>query len=350
MNPDLPEPELAEAIAEAVRKNARRRLPIESVLAAAAQVDRTAAVAVDWRRRVLAAITMLADDGVLSLPRTRTDRRADPPLPAYVTRCETPKEEAATRRPVVWHADLGWAALGDELGQWSTGERKCLTLVNAWLPRRRGVIVPIRERSLDITGDDKALETWIFGTLFRPGRLTLELLECEPCWPPVERRVFGDGPWLVVENYTTYVSLARRATELGFTGQVIWGSGNQVRTRLRTLAASGERPGTCWYFGDIDAGGFRIARSAWVCADEVGLGELRPAAGLYRIALDRGRRQRTGRSPRMSDETVTWVRSWLGETLGGSCLAIAQSGERIVQENVGAEVLATTLLQNWFDA
>ncbi|WP_166462637.1 Wadjet anti-phage system protein JetD domain-containing protein [Amycolatopsis acidicola] len=312
------------------------------MLKAAAAVDHTAAVSVHWRRRVLSALTSLAEAKMITLPRTRIDRSAEPPLPAYVTRRETLPQQGKSRRPIIWHADLGWAALGDERGEWTTTERTCLELVNAWLPRRRGVVVPIRERSLDITGDDKQLESWLFGTLFRPGRLTLELLECEPCWPPVERRIFGDGPWLVVENYTTYVSLGRRASELSFGGQLIWGAGNQVGTRLRTLAANGERPLRCWYFGDVDAGGFRIARSAWQCVAELASVDLRPAAGLYRLALEHGKRRLVRRAPRMSADTAAWAGAWLGQRLGESCLDVVRSGGRIVQENVGTEVLATT--------
>ncbi|MGC7098304.1 Wadjet anti-phage system protein JetD domain-containing protein [Amycolatopsis lurida] len=345
-----PEPALTGAIAEAVREYGPRRVPLEVVLSAAAKVDHSAAVSVDWRRRVLTAITSLADEGMIDLPKTRTDRRADPPLPAYVTRRRAPSEQAETLASIVWHAELGWAALGDERGEWSTAERSCLALVNSWLPRRRGVVVPIRERSLDITGDDKALETWLFGSLFRPGRLTLELLECEQCWPPVHRRILGDSDtWLVIENYTTYISLSRRAAELGFDGQIIWGAGNQVRTRLRTLAACGERPLECWYFGDVDAGGFRIARSAWQCVRDLGFEELRPAKGLYSLAIEYGKRRPSGRTPRMSGATAAWVWDWLDESLGDVCLAVARSGERVVQENVGVEVLAATALSDWFN-
>ncbi|HYB37040.1 MAG TPA: hypothetical protein VEF72_15670 [Mycobacterium sp.] len=41
--------------------------------------------------------------------------------------------------------------------------------------------IPMRERSLDIFGDEKLLETRINGPLFRPGRLTFALLETYPC-------------------------------------------------------------------------------------------------------------------------------------------------------------------------
>ncbi|MGV7524135.1 hypothetical protein PJM24_28935, partial [Mycobacterium kansasii] len=78
----------------------------------------------------------------------------------------------------------------------------------------------MRERSLDIFGDEKLLETRINGPLFAPGRLTLPLLETYPCWPPVNQIVSGHGDWLIVENFTTYHSISIRANQIGFDGRL----------------------------------------------------------------------------------------------------------------------------------
>jgi hypothetical protein len=222
--------------------------------------------------------------------------------------------------------------------------------VNAWLPRRRGVVVPLRERSLEIFGDEKELETWVFGPLFTPDRLTLALLECEPCWPPVEQRVFGPADWLIVENYTTYVSIGRAAQRHDFGGRIIWGSGLQVGTRLMALAAAGERPPRCWYFGDIDTGGFQAARLAATRADELGFGAVEPARGLYRLAITLGHDRRMTGARASGKELTQWIRSWLGEPLADTAVAVVSHGQRIVQENVGTEVLQTgKTLSEWLD-
>jgi hypothetical protein len=71
-----------------------------------------------------------------------------------------------------------------------------------WLARRRDVLVPVRERSLDVFGDEKVLERLLAEPLFAADRLTMTQLRAYPCWPPVEQMVFGDAEWLVVENYT----------------------------------------------------------------------------------------------------------------------------------------------------
>jgi hypothetical protein len=342
------EPAIAEALARAVAEFRVRRVPLKPVLlVAAASVDRTAAVSVGWRARVLAALTDLAEAGVVTLSKATLDSDV-PPLPKFVTRRAEPARSRAPVAAVVWHLELSWVDDLDRAGELGVAERRFLTAVNAWLPRRRGVVVPMRERSLEIFSDEKELERWVLGPLFGPGRLSVEELDCFPCWPPVEQTVLGDGDWLVIENYTTYVSVSRRAADLGFTGRIVWGSGNQVGTRLSALATTGAtRPARCWYFGDVDAGGFRVARLAVARAAELGLGQVMPARGLYGLAVRHGIRREVGRG---SGETVEWARCWLGGELGERAAEILRAGERIVQEHVGTEVLGETGLVDWFEA
>ena len=331
---------MAAAIAGAVAGYRIRTVPIAVVLAAAASVDHTAASMVGWRARVADAVGELVAAGVVAVPRTRFDRTASPPLPAYVTRPAAALPDGP-RGPVVWHAELSWAAQAADAGLLSAGERRFLAQVNRWLPFRRGVVVPLRERSLDVFGDEKALERRLLGPLFGPGRLSMDFLECEPVWPPVHQQVFGPGAWLLVENYTTYVSLSRCGAGSGFGGRVVWGSGTQVGTRLAALAlATGApAPPALWYFGDIDAGGFRVARTAARRVAELHFPPLEPARPLYALAVERGRRQPDPDSPAAAD-VAEWAARWVGGPTGHTVAALVAAGERIVQETVGAEVLA----------
>ncbi len=335
-----PEPELAAAIAAAVGASRTRRLQLPAVLSAAAAVDRTAAASVGWRARVLAALQSLRAGGVIDWPTTRFDTSASPHLPLYVTRPAAVSEPAVAEVSPVWHHELAWAAVAMELGALSSAERRALIAVNEWIPKRTTLVVPMRERSLEVFGDEKVLESLVLGPLFGPGRLTLAGLACEACWPPVEQTVLGTGDdWLLVENYTTYVSISRRAAQIGFDGRIVWASGNQVGTRLATLALADLVPKQAWYFGDIDAGGFRVARSAVTRASELGLGELTPARPLYRLAVEHGARRPTDTAPARA-EALAWIHDWLGGELGEICAAIATAGDRIVQETVGTALLA----------
>jgi hypothetical protein len=330
---------LATALAEAIAAAPRRRVPLATLLAAAAAVDHSGAAAVGWRARVAAAIDELADAGVIELPRTRWDTSTTPPLPAYVTKPAT-ATSAAPVEAVVWHVELGWAAQLDASGQLAELDRRFLALVNTWLRRRGTRVVPQRERSFDICGDEKALDRIVFTPLFGPGRLTYDMLRCEPCWPPVHQEILGNGPWLVVENWTTFRTLAATARSYGWTGRLIWGAGNQVGTRLISLAATEPAPADgVYYFGDIDTAGFRIARMAAARAQEYGLGALEPARELYLTCCDAGTPRATPYPAGV--ELQGWLRGWLGGQLGERIAGIVADGGRIVQETIGVEFLAT---------
>lgn len=343
-----PDPPLAQAIWKVIDSHPARRVPLSVVQKAAAAVDNTGAASVGWRERILAAITHLRDAGRIELPKTRLDTSGIPPLPLYVTR-PAAQQAPRTQTPVpVWHSELAWAAALSEQQALGDADQRFLGAINAWLSKRRGTAVPLRERSLEIFGDEKLLETRASGPLFAPGRLSLNLLETYLCWPPVERADLGPGDWLLVENYTTYHSLARRARELGFDGQIIWGAGNGVTTRLGALATQASRPPQLYYFGDIDAGGFRIARMAAARAEALQLPQLVAAQGLYALTNAHGapRADTNVRAPRPA--VLAWARDWLAAPLGDAVADLIAARKRIVQETVGTELLDATVLADWF--
>lgn len=343
-----PDPPLAQAIWHAIESHPQRRVPLVVVQKAAAAVDNTGAASVGWRERILTAVTHLRDAGRIELPKTRLDATGIPPLPLYVTRAAD-RQAPRTRTPApVWHFELAWAAALSEQHALSDADQRFLGAINAWLSKRRGATVPLRERSLEIFGDEKLLETRVSGPLFAPGRLTLDLLETYLCWPPVERVNLGPGDWLLVENFTTYHSIATRAQELGFDGQVIWGAGNGVTTRLAALATEPTLPPRLYYFGDIDAGGFRIARMAATRAATLQLPQLLAAHGLYSLTEKHGVPRADTNARRPSPDMLVWTQNWLTEPLNGSVAALLAAKQRIVQETVGAELLAATTLADWF--
>lgn len=338
---------LAAAIQADLESHPNVRVPVHRVLVAAAAVDRTAAATVGWRSRVLDAIADLVERGAIRLPKTSWDRTASPALPAYVEKITAaPEGRSVTSRPV-WHADMSWAARLSDRGELGETDRRRLTAVNAWLPTRTGTTVPMRERSLDIFDDEKVLDTVVLGPMFAPGRLTWQLLEMFPCWPPVDQTILGDTDWLVIENYTTYRSIARRAGEMDFDGRIIWGSGNQVSTRLSALSEA-PKPQRCWYFGDIDAGGFRVAKTAARRAELLELPALTPARGLYRLALAHGKQHEDEPKRLAGDTALEWIRSWAGGALGDELATVVERRRRIVQEYVGQVVLAATSTDSWF--
>lgn len=338
--PASPDDAVHAAIAVAVRGHRTRKVPITVILAAASSVDRSAASDAGWRRRVRSSIDRLAADGDVELPKTRWDRRTEPALPDYVLRPAPPHDYPEPAAPIVWHADLGWVPDAETVRPFTATERRLLVALNRWLPRRTGIVVPIRERSLLLLGDEKALEQMRrTSRLFADGYLTLSSLDCELCWPPVDHTVLGDGPWLVVENWTTYSTLTRAAVRDGWDGCLVYGSGMQVTTRIAALAEQRPAPASLLYFGDVDATGFSIARTAAATVHDLGLPPLRPALGMYRLLLERRIDRRANANANV--DLIDWARAWLDGDLGDEVALLLAERVMVVQEAVGWETFAS---------
>lgn len=83
-------------------------------------------------------------------------------------------------------------------------------------------------------------------------------------------------------------------------------------------------------------------------AEEVGLPELQPARGLYRLLLDHGkaRPDEKARDPKQS--MLEWAQQWFGDPLGPAVTGCLALRNRIVQEGVGTEILQSMQFGDWF--
>jgi hypothetical protein len=315
----------------------RSRVPLEALRATAADADVSTVADVRARGRLASAIAELAEAGIVKLPVAPRlwDRLADPPLPTWVQRPPIPRPAAPEARPTVWHAELAWVATLERAGRLSDGDFDLLSAVNAFLARGGPTVdVPLRERSLELLGDEKALDGWRRHRLFGGGRLSLTLLGCYVTHPPVEYHEIDAAPaapWLIVENWTTYDSIVR-SQPVGV-ARVVFGGGRQLDTRLAAIADADPQPSALVYYGDIDPAGLSIPLAAGRRAIDLGLPPLQPAAGLYRYLLDVGRRRRTRGRPDAA--LAHQVPGWLGEQLGADVLAVMHAGHRVPQEGTG---------------
>ncbi|MCK9926690.1 DUF2220 domain-containing protein [Frankia sp. Mgl5] len=330
---------LAAAMESVVQDAPGVRVQADALIRAATAIDHSGPGSPDWRARVAGAIEELVAAGLVECPKTKAgwDRRTLPELPHWVRRSAPPvAAPRMTAKP--WHHLLHWVPTVDSERRLSSAERGLLDAVNRWLPAAdQAPVVPMRERSWGLLGDDKALEKLRSGRLFVPGRLTLELLRCRSTWPPVQQRVLGAGTWLIVENWSTFESLCTVAEADGFDGRIIFGSGNQVGTRLAALADKGDTPASpVLYFGDIDVGGIRAARLAVTTAQGAGWPAIRPCRPLYELALASPHRLRV--QPASAD-TVSWTTAWIAGELGQQVAMCLTRGEAVRQEAVGLEIL-----------
>ena len=331
---------LAERLGEELIAVAGRRKRILATECDAALLEVDPTLEWDPGRRTQLATTLdeLQEAGVLRFS-VKRDRTARPELPAFVTLAdEAPPAEVAEDRYVVWRPELAWA---HELAL-SSGELDALGAVQAFVRDRAGApVVPHRERSLELFGDEKRLDRLIRGRLFEAGRLSMDLLACQWTPPPIPVAALpglstsGDPVVLVSENAAGYHSLL--ATAGPPITHVAYGGGGQFALSVAGLAELA--PARVLYFGDLDAEGLAIPQRAIAAAERAGLPAPEPSIELWSALCDLA--ERYGQNARDVPEDVAielcaWVRD---DTLAARMAEVLISGLRVAQEAVGLEYL-----------
>lgn len=155
-------------------------------------------------------------------------------------------------------------------------------------------IVPIKERSLELFGDEKRLDELLGSALFREGRLCERRdLRCEVIGVPLGwKRGPADAapkPLIVIENAATWQSFCRWNAERACFSAVVYGDGNRFIDGVRYLAdifleLGGHR--RALYFGDLDPQGLRIPQQASQNAERRELPRIEPHLPSYRRLLE----------------------------------------------------------------
>jgi Protein of unknown function C-terminus (DUF2399) len=279
------------------------------------------------------AIAELHAAELIELPSAQSyDRNETPPLPRFIG---LPRSEDDPRPlpPVVWHPALFWVPQS----HLSRTQEKTLQLVNRWLYRNRDeLVVPSRERSLEIFGDEKALDRLIGTGLFGPGRLGFSTLRCRRVAPPLHWERCGNGDLLlVVENSDTFDSVLTvlRDRDYHRVGLVAWGAGTGFEASVLSIGRVVPPIVEVRYFGDLDENGLRVPLNAGALAESHGLPTIRPASGLYTAMLRLGVPQPGQR--KVSAEAATHLASWLDQDHQGTAMQLLTVGDRIAQEAVG---------------
>ena len=205
------------------------------------------------------------------------------------------------------------------------------------------LIVPIKERSLEIFGDEKRLDALQSTSLFRNGRLNLEHdLQCEIIGEPLGWRrgpmEAAAQPIIVIENAATWQSYCRLNSERKLFSAVVYGCGNRFADGTRYLAdIFAELGGTrrIYYFGDLDPQGLLIPQEASTHTQAVGWPAVEPHLWSYRELLKLGKDH--GQSWEGEPPSSTLC-DWLGECAEPARQVFASS-QRLAQEHVGWEFL-----------
>lgn len=270
------------------------------------------------------------------------------PLAAETRWCEAfgfvapSDEEARQMREFAWEPQLAFiptAGVGLAFAE--------LRRLNDFFRFRKNetALVPIKERSLQIFGDEKRLDALLASTLFREGRLDLARdLRCEVIGAPLAWKrgplAAARQPVIVIENAATWHSYARWNSERSLFSAVVYGGGNSFVDGVRYFAdlceeLGGARP--VLYFGDLDPAGLLIPHRANAAARAAGLPAIEPHLWSYRRLLELG----ASRDQTLAGEAPADARcDWLGE-LAEPARELFARKQRLAQELVGWEFLRT---------
>lgn len=239
-----------------------------------------------------------------------------------------------------WHQELAFA-IGERAGP----RRDTLLAIDRWLKTSRDTAVraPPKERSLEITGDEKRLDQWLSGHSYFQGRLSFFSLRCEAAPLPIPTEI-GRNPQnkslLVVENADTFHSFVKWNQEHDVLAAIAYGAGGNDRALAYHegyLDLILQRTGAVriLYFGDIDPAGLEIPTGANRRRRLLYLPPIEPATELYRWLLDNGR-------PASGDDKRTLspdAAAWIGELAPRIAPLLAEQ-MRIAQEWLGSTALA----------
>ena len=291
------------------------------------------------RQQLADLLQQLAEEGLLRLPKATNRRAYDHSerisLPRYASRNILQPLPKATR---VWRPELLFA--NEVPDTW----HDTLSLIQEWL-RSGGTKAPpiaLRERSVEIFGDEKYVDGLLGTQLFWPGRLSLNLLHCYlPSVPICVEAIQANGqkrPLLVLENLTTFDTLRRWNAQYQYYSAVAYGGGTAFVSSCGSLSSylAGEGcSGQLLYFGDVDPKGLWIPVRA---SREIGKA-IQADEGLYTLLF-----QKALRKPSVQRESLVYdpaLLDWLPAALREPASQYFDSGRRLPQELISFHDLRT---------
>jgi len=322
----------------------RRRIGHDEIWRAFGEAFRDRPPGVEGRRWLLAALEELEQERMLRIPSSRSrrwDRAFLPHVPISVdlsSPVEQPRDESWRMEP--WPIEMSWVP---DLVRPTEEHLRFLRAVRTGL--REGRLrepVPLRHRSLQLTGDEKRLERYMATSLFGEGRLNAEMLGFYTVvLPLVWERVQPGGRVIVFENKESFIlarsvlqSLANPPYDI-----VAFGNGQGIEQSVAHLCTIGCAITTLDYVGDLDPPGLDFpTRAAAVALQTGSLPPLRPAPGLHarmlRAAAALGHASgwddKEGRRPLTSAAI-----EWLPADVRAAVLEMVAGGRRIAEEVLG---------------
>lgn len=328
---------MSEEFLHLLRGSSRKRVPLLDVKRAFFKAHPETLTSPSRHEHLLSALRGLESSCAVQLPAPGSwERVGNPPLPNWV--------QLIRKGPAQPSPDYSQVPWVPELGFWTDLKPSALEVakaVNDFLLRRRKnlLLAPIKERSLEIFGDEKRLDTLETGGRLFSGRLPLSAIGAFKVPLPLPYRMAeAPGmPVLVVENHNSYWSFGEWNQTAKRYSAVVYGSGEAFRSTgaamgqvLREVQGVGAE-----YLGDLDPKGVRIPHE-FNGTSAMPEPRVRPAINWYRWLLQYGRKRR---KPECATADKAHALAWLGDGLGEELAAIWRAGLWIPQESLGYEQL-----------
>lgn len=322
-----------------LQQSSRKRIPLDDVRRMFFEARPELVASPTRGAQLLEALRVLEDARLIQLPAAGSwERLGNPPLPNWIqlTR-DSSTDEREDYSAIPWVPELGF---WPELKPTALESAKA---INDFLLRRRGTFrpVPIKERSLEIFGDEKRLDAMRTGDTLFTGRMPLSTIGAFQVPLPLPYRL-ADAPGkpvLILENHNSFWSFGEWNHEARRYSAVVYGAGEAFRSSGRALdQVLREVEGIgAEYLGDLDPTGIRIPLDF---NRSIGPGDtpVAPALEFYGWLLAHGMRRTKTLEPEHGS-TASVAREWLGLELGENLVKLWAGGHWVPQEALGFEVL-----------
>ena len=292
-----------------------------------------------WLKVVLDELDVNGDIAIPSIRGKQWDDTSSIRLPTRITlnRADSP-DAADDWKLFPWHPKLQWVL---ERRNVRRDHVRFLKRVHQGLVDGTfQTLEPLKYRSLQLTGDEKQLGRLSKSRLFGPGKLSWELLGCQPEVLPIAIERISNGTVLLLFENAAPFMLARqilraceRPATAGKLGCIGYGAGKQMVKSIEYLSMLDPPVETVLYVGDLDAEGIQLAADIASLSQEI---PIQPAAEFHdamcRSADDLGAEWGWRMKERQTRRLPDSVLSRIAVSIRERCRRIVEIGHRIPEE------------------
>jgi hypothetical protein len=295
---------------------------------------------------LLTALEELAARGAIQLPvrhGKQWDRSSEIVLPTAVSLVSAVADDSRRMqwRQFPWHPHLQWIL---QLRTLAADQVLFLMRVNEGLVESWFVQPEcFKYRSLQLTGDEKRLETLRKSLLFGPGRLTLEMLGCEPEALPLATEYLSSEPTMLIFENAAPFMLARTHAACTVNlriGRLAYGAGKQVLKAVDYFSMIQPTITEILYVGDLDAEGVKIAADLHRLSKSVAV---KPAHefhdAMLESAAELGSPSGWSVKDKQSLSVAETTLSFLAREIRPKVAALIEAGRRVPEEVLSSQAM-----------